>query len=118
MDIQETDLDPNAVVFLKIMDNLDKIEDAIVRLEISLPAALSAKLRDNEIRGLAKLAYSLNISREVRRETRLRLGRSAIEGITPAEALKAFLESKYSAERAEALFVEGQKLIQEQTAKG
>ncbi len=118
VDIQETDLDPNAVVFLKIMDNLDKIEDAIVRLEISLPAALSAKLRDNEIRGLAKLAYSLNISREVRRETRLRLGRSAIEGITPAEALKAFLESKYSAERAEALFVEGQKLIQEQTAKG
>jgi exonuclease SbcD len=118
VDIQETDLDPNAVVFLKIMDNLDKIEDAIVRLEISLPEALSAKLRDSEIRGLAKLAYSLTISREIRRETRLRLGRNAIEGITPAEALKAFLNSKYSQERAEALFVEGQKLIQEQTAKG
>jgi DNA repair protein SbcD/Mre11 len=118
VDIQETDLDPNAVVFLKIMDNLDNIKDAVVRLDISLPEALSTKLRDNEIRNLAKLAYSLNISREVQRETRLRLGRSAVEGITPSEALKAFLDSKYSAERAEALFVEGQKLIQEQTSKG
>jgi exonuclease SbcD len=118
IEVREADLDPNAVVFLNIMDNLAKIENAIVRLEISLPAELSAKLRDNEIRTLAKLAYSLTISREIRRETRLRLGRNAIEGITPADALKAYLESKYSAERAEALFAEGQKLIQEQTARG
>ena len=99
------------------MDNLAKIENAIVRLEISLPAELSSKLRDNEIRSLTKLAYALNISREVRRETRLRLGLNAIEGITPVDALKAYLESKYSADRAEALFAEGQRLIQEQTAK-
>jgi len=117
VDIQETDLDPNAVVFVKIMDNLANIKDAILRLEISLPAALSSKLRDNEIRSLTKTAYYLNISREVRQETRLRLGHSAIEGITPAEALKAFLESKYSAERAETLFAEGQKLIQEQNSR-
>ncbi len=116
VEIQETDLDPNAVIFLKIMDNLAKIEDAIVRLEISLPASLSAKLRDNEIRSLTKLAYSLNISREVRRETRLRLGPNAIEGLTPADALKAYLESKYPADRAEELFAEGQRLIQQQTA--
>ena len=118
VDIQETDQDPNAVVFLKIMDNLDNIKDAIVRLDIAIPAALSTKLRDNEIRGLAKLAYSLNITREVRRETRLRLGHSAIEGMTPTEALKAFLNSKYSTERAEVLFAEGQKLIEDQAAKG
>jgi DNA repair protein SbcD/Mre11 len=118
VEIQETDMDPNAIVFLKIMDNLDNIKDAIVRLEISLPASLSTKLRDNEIRGLAKTAYYLNISREVRRETRLRLGRNAIEGITPEEALKSFLDSKYAPERAAVLFAEGQKLIQEQVAKG
>jgi len=117
IDIQETDLEPNEVVFLKIMDNLDNIKDAIVRLEIALPAALSSKLRDNEIRNMAKLAYFLNITRQVRRETRLRLGHSAIEGITPEEALKAFLDSKYPSERAEVLFTEGQKLIQEQKAK-
>jgi DNA repair protein SbcD/Mre11 len=118
VDVQDTDLDPNAVIFLKIMDNLDKIKDAIVRLEISLPAALSTGLRDNEIRNLTKTAYFLNISREVRRETRLRLGRAAIEGITPEDALKAWLESKYSPERAQLLFAEGQKLIQEQVSKG
>jgi exonuclease SbcD len=117
MDIKEKDLDPTAIVFRKIMENLDMIKDAIVRLDISLPAALSTKLRDNEIRSLAKTAYYLNITREVRRETRLRMGRSAIEGITPAEALKVFLNSKYSSERAEALLAEGQKLIQEQAAK-
>ena len=118
VDIQETDLEPNNEVFLKIMDNLDNIKDAIVRLEISLPSALSTRLRDNEIHSMAKQAYFLNITREVRRETRLRLGHSAIERITPAEALKAFLDSKYPAERAEVLFTEGQKLIQEQKAKG
>jgi exonuclease SbcD len=118
IDIQETDLEPNGVVFLKIMDNLDNIKDAIVRLEIALPAALSSKLRDNEIRNIAKLAYFLNITREVRREARLRLGHSTIEGITPEEALKAFLDSKYTAQRSEVLFTEGLKLIQEQKANG
>jgi DNA repair protein SbcD/Mre11 len=109
-------LDPTSVISQKVLENLEQIKDAVVRLEISLPAALSSKVRDNEIRSLAKSAYFLNISRQIRRENRLRLGHSAIEGITPEEALKAFLESKYSPEKSEVLFREGQKLIREQTA--
>ena len=118
VDIEESDLEPNNVVFLKIMDNLNNIKDAIVRLEISFPSALATRLRDNEIRNMATLANFLIIAREARRETRMRLSHNTIEEITPAEALKTFLDSKYPAERAEVLFIEGQKLIQEQNAKG
>ena len=78
-----------------------------------MPAALSNKLRDNEIRNQAKDAYYLTIAKEIRRETRLRMGKGALEGITPSDALKAYLESKYPAERAKVLLEYGEKLIRE-----
>jgi exonuclease SbcD len=117
IDIPPEDADPTATVTGVIEANQAQIKDAIVRINIALPDEMSAKIRDNEIRNLTKDAYYLSITRDVRRETRLRLGPGAMEGITPAAALKTFLESKYPPERAKVLLEYGEKLIREQQNK-
>ncbi len=113
VDIDPQDTDPTATVLHTIEASLNKISDAIVRINISIPAALSNRLRDSDIRKKASEAYYLTVTREVHRETRLRLDRGALEGITPEEALKVYLESKYSVERVKELLEYGQKLIHE-----
>jgi exonuclease SbcD len=113
IEINSDDLDPTTTILRQVEANLAKIKDAVVRIEISLPAVLSAKLRDEEIHRLAAGAYYLTISRDVRREVRLRSGKSNLEGISPEEALKAYLDARYPPERAKILLAEGEKLIQE-----
>ncbi len=101
----------------RIKTNQDKIRDSIVRIDISIPAAISNKLRDIEIRNQVKDASYITIAKEVRRENRLRMGKGTLEGVTPEEALKAYLETKYTAERASILLEYGEKLIQERNAR-
>ena len=113
IEIDPEDPDPTATILQAIEVRQSRIRDAIVRINISLPAALSNKLRDSEIRSRAREAYYLTISRDVRRESRLRLGKSSLEGVTPEEALKAYLESKYPPERAKVLLEHGEKIIRE-----
>jgi exonuclease SbcD len=113
IEINSDDLDPTTTILRQVEANLAKIKDAVVRIEISLPAVLSAQLRDEEIHRLAAGAYYLTISRDVRREVRLRSGKSNLEGISPEEALKAYLDARYPPERAKILLAEGEKLIQE-----
>jgi exonuclease SbcD len=113
IDLGPEDADPTATALSAIEANLGKINDAIVRLHISLPSALSGQLRDSEIRAAAGGACYLTVSKDIRRDSRLRLGRGGLEGITPAGALKVYLESKYSAERSKILLENGEKLIRE-----
>ena len=111
IDIGPEDSDPTGTVLQRIEASRSKIMDAVVRLEISISSAISNKLRDNEIRSKIKDAYYLTIAKEIRRESRLRLGKHSLEGVTPLEALKAYLESKYPAARAKILLEYGEKLI-------
>ena len=91
------------------------IKDSIVRLNISLPAEAECQLRDNDIRSALKEAHYFTIARDIKRETRLRLGKLTAEEITPLEALKVYLESKkLASERAKTLLEYGERLIQEQ----
>ena len=73
-------------------------------------------MRDNEIRNKAKEAYYLTVSKEIKRENRLRMGKGALEGVTPLEALKGYLEVRYPAERAKILLEYGEKLIRDENA--
>jgi DNA repair protein SbcD/Mre11 len=118
VDIEPQDPDPTFTILQKIEENRDSLKGAIVRIDISIPAVLSSKLRDNEIRNKVKDTYYLTISKQVKHESRLRMGKGALEGITPLEALKNYLETKYPAERARILLEYGEKLIQEHTRKG
>jgi exonuclease SbcD len=113
VDIEPNDPDPTSTVLQAIDENQNKIEDAIIRVDISIPAIIANRLRDSDIRNKIKNAYYLTISKDVRRETRLRMGKGALEGITPEEALKAYLEAKYTPERAKVLLEQGEKMIKE-----
>jgi exonuclease SbcD len=112
--IEPDDIEPTSTVLKALSEKSDAIKDAIVRLQISLPAELEGQIRDGDIREALREAYYFAIAREVRRETRVRL-RVAAEEITPAEALKEYLESKkVPAERAKVLQEYGERLIEEQ----
>jgi exonuclease SbcD len=118
VNIEPEDADPTAIVLKAIAEQKDKVKDAIVRLSISLPAEGEGGLRDNDIRDALKDAHYLTIAKEIKRETRLRLGKWTAEEITPLDALKAYLESKkIAAGRAKLLLKYGKRLIQEQGTK-
>jgi exonuclease SbcD len=114
--IEPEDIEPTATVLRAIAEQEDNIKDAIVRLQVSLSAELEGQLRDSDIRNALREAHYFTIAKEIRRETRVRLGEGGTaEEITPAQALKAYLESKkVPAERAKVLLEYGERLIQEQ----
>jgi len=115
IDIEPQDTEPTSTVLRAIAEQEDKGRDAIVRLNISLPAETEGQLRDNDIRNMLKETYYFTIAKDIQRETRLRLGKWTAEEIPPLDALKAYLESKkVSPERAKLLLEYGEKLMQEQ----
>jgi len=116
INIESQDINPTATVLKAIAEQQDKIRDAIVRLQISLPAEHQGQLRDNDIRDVLKDAYYSTIIKDIQRETRLRLGKWTAEELTPVEALKKYLETRkdLSQERAKLLLEYGERLIREQ----
>ena len=109
--IEDGSMDPASTVMNEISEQKERIKDAIVRLHISLPSSAEALLRDVEIRDALKDAHQFTIAREVRRETRIRIGKMA-EELTPLTALKAYMENqKISPERQKVLLEYGEKLI-------
>jgi len=118
INIEPEDADPTLTVLKAIAEQPDKIRDAIVRLQISLPAECQGQLRDNDTRNALKEAHYFTIAKDIQRETRLRLGNWTAEELTPIEALKKYLETRkdLSRERAEVLLKYGEKLIQEHQA--
>ncbi|MFC1933169.1 exonuclease SbcCD subunit D [Chloroflexota bacterium] len=115
VNIESEDTDPTSTMLRAICpDREDKVRDAIVRLQLSLPAEVEGQLRDNEIRDALKEAYYFTIARDIRREARSsRLGQFTAEEITPLEALKTYLETrKVPPAQAKLLLEYGEKLIQ------
>jgi len=113
VNISPEDTGPTATVFEAITEREDEVKDAVVRLTVSLPAELEGELRDGEIRNALGQAHYLTIARDIKRESRLRLGGIAAEEITPLDALKTYLQSRkeISPERAKLLLEYGQRLI-------
>jgi len=116
--IDEQDLDPTSTILRAIGEKEEQICQAVTRISIALPPALTGKIRDNEIYAACKEASYLSITRDVQRETRLRGGKGAMEGITPREALNNYLAARYSPEKAKVLLEYGEKLILEHEASG
>jgi exonuclease SbcD len=117
VDIEPGEADPTTAVTSAITEKAGDISDSIVRLNISLPAELESQLRDSELRSALKEAHYFTIARDIKRETRLRLGNASAEELTPLEALKAYLSSKkVTPERAQTLLSHGEKLIAEHSA--
>ena len=118
LNIETDNTDPTAAVIKGIMEQQEEVRDAIVRVNIGLPAEIEGHLKDSEIRNALKEAHHFSIARDIKRETRLRLGTQTAEEITPIDALKAYLESKkVTPERTRTLLEYGERLIQEQKAE-
>ena len=108
------DTDPTAIILAEIEKQKDEVKDAIVRLKLNLPAGIEGYLKDNEIKSALKDAYFCTIARDIKRESRSRLGQWTVAELTPADALKIYLEQKKtSPERLKELMEYGQKLIEE-----
>ena len=118
VNIEPQEAEPISTVLRAIAEQQDKIKDAIVRLNISLSAETEGQLRDNDIRNALKQAHYFTIAKEIKRETRLRLGKWTVEEISPLDALKTYLQSRkdITPERAKLLLEYGERLIQEQKA--
>ncbi|MFC1939095.1 exonuclease SbcCD subunit D [Chloroflexota bacterium] len=114
VNVDTGDTEATSTVLKAIAKDEDKIGDAIVRLQVSLPAELEGQLKDNDIRDALKEAYYFSIAKDIRREARLRLGQFTAEEITPLEALQKWVETqKFSPAHARLLLEYGEKLIKE-----
>ncbi len=111
VDIQPEDEDPTATILEEIHRAEDAVNNSVVRLQISLPEEAEGQIRDAEIREALKGAYYSTVSKDISRESRIRLGGESVEEVAPLEALKAYLEANFSPERAEILLEYGEKLI-------
>ena len=113
VDIQPEDINPTGTILEAIDRQIDNVRDAIVRLHVVLPAACQSLVRDNELRSALKEAYHATIAREVIDDTRLRIAGGMAGGLTPMEALQAWMETKnITGERAEELLKYGEKLTE------
>ena len=112
LDLEPDNINPTATVIQEITRNAERVKDAIVRLQLSMTAETEGQLNDPDIRNALKEAHYFAIAKDIRRETRPRLGQWSAEEISPVEALRIFLESKkVSPERAKTLLEYGERLI-------
>jgi exonuclease SbcD len=117
LDIKADEPDPTTTILGAIKTQQEKVSNAIVRLNISLPSSLEGQLRNNDIKDALKDTQAFTISRDIQRETRTRLGSRPAEEITPLDALKAYLETQQiPQERQKTLLEYGEKLINEKEA--
>ncbi len=116
--IKPDDADPTAAVLGEIARHSKDIADAVVRVNVTLPAEAEGQLNYNEIKSALGDAYYFAIAKEIQREARLRLGGQTAEEITPLDALKAYTEAKkLTPARAKLLLRYGEKLIRERGTK-
>jgi len=112
VNIATADDNPTLAVLEAIARRKSEMRDAIVRLQISLPQCLENSLKENELNQALKQAQYVIIAKDVRSEARPRLGNWSVEGLTPLEALKVYLETKgVSLRRQETLLNYAEKLI-------
>ncbi len=113
-EIDVGDQNPTATVLRTIAQRQPEVQDAVVRVHLSLPGILEASLREAEINRALKAAHYVSIIKEVRRESCPRLGQWTSQKLTPSEALRKYLEArKVTEERQKVLLEYGERLILE-----
>lgn len=116
--ISSHDTTPTNTILQTIARREQEIKGAIVRLHVTAPEHNEGMVQEPEIRKALKEAQHLTITKEVKREPRLRLGGWSVEGITPLEALKIYLGSKKTPPDQTRLLLEyGERLIKETEPK-
>jgi exonuclease SbcD len=114
VNLEAGDIDPTATVLRAIAPQAEKVKDAIVRLQLSLPAETPGLVRDSDLRDALKEAHYVTIARDIQQAARLRLGNWTAEELTPLDALKTYLSTKkLPPDRAKILLEYGERLIED-----
>ncbi len=113
--IPSDDPEPTATVLAAIEAHRTQINDAIVRIEITVPEGRASLLQDNKILGACPNAHHVTICRHIVREPRSRMDITDAEQLTPIEALRVYLDrqSGLSLSRKQTLLRYGEALINE-----
>ncbi|UCG54182.1 MAG: exonuclease subunit SbcD [Dehalococcoidia bacterium] len=113
--IEPQDIEPMATIRGEISHH--DITDAIVRLKIDLSQESEGQILDTEIRNALKDAHSYTITKDIKRQNRLRLGGHSAQEITPLVALKAYInDRKFSKSYSKLLLKYGEELIKEKAS--
>ena len=114
VDLKAGDEDPTAVVVKQIA--AQPVDDAIVRVRLTMPAELEGHLNETEIRAALSSAHHIaSISKQVLDRPRTRLGDADTRGISPKEALHLYFETRsVPKDRADLLLRHAEALIDEQ----
>jgi exonuclease SbcD len=119
VNLEAGDIDPTAAVLRAIAPQAEKVKDAIVRLQLSLPEEVLGLVRDSDLRDALKEAHYVTIARDIQQAARLRLGNWTAEELTPLDALKTYLATKKLApDRAKVLLEYGERLIEDKGGYG
>ncbi len=120
--IEATTPNPTAEVLRSLAERETEFKNAVVRIEVDCPEQLEGQLLDADIRRAVKDAQSVNISKNIERETRVRLSGQNAEDLTARRVLELYLDTvdpkKLSAERKKLLLEYGERLIWEREAGG
>ena len=112
------DPDPTTTVLNDIARRQSDIPGGIVRIQIAIPEHVDGLLQEQRIYTALSEAQHVSIAKEIQRERRTRLSGWSAEEMTPAQALKVYLEMKNtSPERARKLLEYGERLIAETLAE-
>jgi DNA repair protein SbcD/Mre11 len=115
VEVKDGEPDPTGKILTAIHTQKENISNSVVRLNITVPDTLQNQLRNGEIKEALGESHNFSVSREVIKETHLRIGTRSAEDLTPAEALKAWMETaRIPQERQKVLLEYADKLINEQ----
>lgn len=104
-----------------LMKRASDTKDAVVRVELEYAEAVVGQVRDADIRLLLKDAQNVSITKNVDRESRVRLGGETGENLAPRRMLELYFDSagasKLTGERKRLLLEYGERLIWEREAQ-
>ena len=116
--LDSKDIDPTDTIVKAIRQELPRVKDAIVRVQLFIPSELNKLINDTKIRAELAEAHYFNVSKNIERVSRLRLGVISTEQLQPIEALNLWLESKkVSPERTQLLLDYGKQLLDDEQLK-
>ena len=115
VDVSSGDLDPTATVLRAISGH--RLDDAVVRVQIRLPATLEPHLREADIsQSLDGAHFVASVSRELEEQRRTRLESDYTKAMDPREALEVYLAQRdVSVDRAKVLMEYAHRLIEDES---
>jgi exonuclease SbcD len=112
----KTEDNPTPAVLDAIAQRKADLQDAVVRIIISMTQEQSALLDERAVQKAAEPASHLDVQLDVRQETRARLDTNSAESLTPLELLERYLRAKSVTEdRVAELLQAAEDLMKEET---